>query len=252
MTAARTISRRGGFTLIELLVVVAIVATLVALAMPATRKLTQNNGRGQAVTLARAMIGQARATAISQRRMAGVVFFEETAANSRPANGGAVAAQIFVEDFDQQRHNPKAGMTVFVELSAERQYLPAGIAVGALNDDAKRGVMTGDTTTGGNTRVILFDAAGQLILRHGIGRAAATAGAAAGTYPKAAIDWLFPSPRGTVSEGVSTPGLFFYDAGEYRQAAIPTGAAGNAARAQWIRNHSDVVIVNAYTGGVMQ
>ncbi len=202
--------------------------------------------------MARAMISQARGIAIAQHRQAGVVFFEETVLNSRPVNAGT-AMQLFVEDYDQAQYAPSTGITVFVPFSNERQYLPGGIALAALNDQPDRGVMTADATTGGNTRAILFDAGGQMILRHGLARQNLPSGTTIpGTYPRAARDWSFTTAHADPSLGISCPGIFLFDAAEYKGAGIPTDASGNAQRNLWIKQHADAVILNTYTGGFIQ
>ncbi len=91
----RATSGGGGgraFSLIELRVVVAIIAIHSAIAIPAIKQASPKaTTRSQATNLVRAAIANARMIAVSQHRMAGVVFFEETVQYSRPVNSAQVA-----------------------------------------------------------------------------------------------------------------------------------------------------------------
>jgi prepilin-type N-terminal cleavage/methylation domain-containing protein len=246
---------RHAFTLIELLVVIAVIVILAAITVPAVRGLTTSNNRSQALNVVRSYIAAARSLALNGHRMAGVVFFEESADYARPASTGQTAMQLFVEDYDQAQYTPLAPNTVFVAHSHDRQYLPPNIRVAVLNDDPARGVMTGDdqsaANTRGATRAILFNAQGQMITRTGLARPDLGAGAP-GTYPRAYGDWNFTTKRSAhPNVGVSAPGVFLFDMNEYRAQNIPADVAGDAQRVAWIKQHADAVMVNAYTGTLL-
>jgi len=167
-------------------------------------------------------------------------------------NPNQTAMQLIVEDFNQAQYNPLATNTVFIEYSAQRQYLPTGIKVAALNDDPARGVMTGDEQSSslGATRVILFNAQGQLSTRHGLARP--DLAGVAGSPAKARGDWRFTTKRGTASVGVSSPGVFVVDMNEYQAQNLPTDHTGDAARDAWIKRNSSVIAINANTGGILE
>jgi prepilin-type N-terminal cleavage/methylation domain-containing protein len=267
--------RRSAFTLIELIVVISIIVILSAIAVPAIKNLTKSNDTSQAANLVRTMIAQARTIAISQHRVAGVVFFEETAANSLPVNAGQTAMQLFVEDYNQRRMLPGDGTDtveyrvtpptrifpadnqclVVVSFSSERQYLPSGIKLATLSDDAANvgNINTAENTTANaNTcRAILFDANGQLITRGGLVTPDPGTGTP-GTYPKAYGDWRFLKPAdATVAnylKATSSPGFFLYNKADFDAQSF----ANDSARALWLKQHADVVIVNAYTGTVIR
>src|SRR4051812_39508316 len=106
-----------GFTLMELLVVITIIVLLIAIAIPAVKILGKNNGEAQASNTIRTFLANARALAISQHRQAGIVFFEETAANAPILHSGQTAMQIIIEDYNQAQHVPGPGNTVFIYYS---------------------------------------------------------------------------------------------------------------------------------------
>ncbi len=255
--AAAHFRRRGGgraFSLIELLVVIAIIAILSAIAIPAIKSLTKSNDQSQATNLVRAAIANARMIAVSQHRMAGVVFFEETVQYSRPVNSAQTAMQLFVEDYNQQQYflppNTPAplGTTFFVPLSADRQYLPAGIKLATLSDVGSGLNVAENVVSGHPARAILFDSTGQLLLRGQLATPKLTAfGAVQGTYPYASGDWKFlneiPSTP-AISGAFTSPGFFLYNKTEFDAQSF----AGETALAQWLVRHADAVIVNGYTG----
>jgi prepilin-type N-terminal cleavage/methylation domain-containing protein len=256
------------FTLIELLTVVAIIAVISVIAVPAIAALTKDNSRVQAGNQVRAYLSMARSLALAQHRMVGVVFFEETGDHALPVHGGRTAMQLFAEDFDQRRAEYRTsggkypgdvGNTVFVAYSTAREYLPAGMRVAALNDDPARQAMTGDDKTAtlsrpegtrGVTRAVLFDGQGQVIARHGLARPDQGTGAA-GTYPRAYGDWNFATKTGDSHMGVSSPGVFLYDAVGYAAEGFAGGRAGDEARNAWLKGHANVVVVNANTGALL-
>jgi prepilin-type N-terminal cleavage/methylation domain-containing protein len=242
---------RRAFTLIELIVVISIIVILSAIAIPATKMLMKSNGTAQGANLVRTMIGQARTMALSQHRAAGVVFFEETPAHSMPVNSNATAMQIFVEAYNQQdpAFPPVTdGSIYFVEGSA-REYLPSGIKVATLNDAQLNAAMftAGENSASPVTRVIIFDANGQLALRGGL-RTTPTSGPA-GSDPQREGDWNFLNAGvPTVTAPFSSPGFILYSKSEYDSQTF----ADDAKRSEWLRNNSNVVIVNGYTGGIIQ
>jgi prepilin-type N-terminal cleavage/methylation domain-containing protein len=247
-----SVEGRRAFTLIELVTVVAIMGAVAALALPAIGALTKDNSRAQAANQVRAYVSLARSLAIAQHRMVGVVFLEETGKYALPVHGGQTAMQLFAEDYEQAGYNCAAGNTVFVAYGPVREYLPAGIRVAALNDDAARGVMTGDeaSATVGRTRAVLFDAQGRLITRHGLARPDLGT-ASAGAYPWAMGDWNFTTKRGNASLGMSSPGILLYDGMAYEAAHIAPDHSGDGARNAWLKGHANVVLVNANTGALL-
>jgi prepilin-type N-terminal cleavage/methylation domain-containing protein len=269
-------AQHSAFTLIELIVVISIIVILSAIAVPAIKNLTKSNDTSQAANLVRTMIAQARTIAISQHRVAGVVFFEETAANSLPVNAGQTAMQLFVEDYNQRRMLPPDGTDavdyrvskapnvfpinnqylVVVSFSSERQYLPAGIKLATLSDDvaSTKNINTGDNTTVNTNlaRAVLFDASGQLITRGGLVTPDSTTGTP-GSYPRAYADWRFLNPVDAVgipnySKSASSPGFFLYNKNDYDAQSF----VDDKARGDWLRQHADVIVVNGYTGTVIR
>jgi len=255
MTHATSSARRhAAFTIIELLVVMTVIVILVSISIPAVRAVSVGNSRRQAENQIRAMLVQARSIAIAQHRQTGVVFFEETAKYARPVRGGQTAMQIFIEDYDQAQYTPDPKNTVFVAYSPGRDYLPEGVRVAALNDDVSRGLMNGDEASAslGRTRAILFNAEGKLETRHGLARPDLSPANSPGKYPWAMGDWMFTTKRGSPSVGVSSPGVFIYDAIEYAEQNIPADQSGDIRRDAWIKHHSTVILVNGNTGGLIE
>ncbi len=244
---------RPAFSLIELLVVIAIIGLVTSISLPAVKALAADNSRAQAVNQIRALLAQARGIARAEQRQAGVVFFDETFAYSSPVHNNQTAMQLIVEDYNQAQYNPLPDNTVFLPYSTSRQYLPAAVKVAALNDDPTRGVMTGDepSSTLGVTRVILFNADGQLLTRHGLARPDMGSGSP-GTYPKASADWRFLTKRDThANVGVSSPGIFLFDSADYAAQNIPPDHSGDAQRTTWIQRHASVILINANTGALL-
>jgi prepilin-type N-terminal cleavage/methylation domain-containing protein len=261
---------RRGFTLIELLVVIGIIVLLAGMSVPAIKSLTKSNDQTQATNLVRSMLSAARSIAISQHRMAGVVFFEETPRYSRPVNGGRTAMQIFVEDFNQQQYSQggavvPTGVTVFVYYSMARQYLPVGTRAATLADIA--GVPTDlsvDSNTPGpsRSRSIVFDANGQTVLRRGIAAPFPGAGNSEpdmGTYPTGYGDWQFLTPNGKFNDGAgsptasrTSPGVFVFNQAELASLFPPGRTPDDATTSAWIKQHADLVLVNPNTGNFIR
>lgn len=258
-----------GFTLIELLTVIAIIVLLAGLSFPAIRSMTKSNDQSQSVNVVQAMVTSARNIAVTQRRMAGVVFFEETPQNASPANTLQTAMQLIVEDYDQRRDGTGSdttlnysrgggkfavdvGMTVFVAYNRERQYLPKGIRIATLSDSSNVVRMNEQQDAGSRARVVIFDADGQVLLRGFLTAPDPALGAQqAGQYPRAYADWGFLKPSDNVQLGTglnaySSPGFFIYNQSDFESASL----ANDSARAQWLINHADVLVVNTYTGNV--
>jgi prepilin-type N-terminal cleavage/methylation domain-containing protein len=247
----RQFPARRAFTLVELVVVIAIIAVLAAMTVPAIRSLTQDNAKAQAAAQIRAALSEARGIALARGAQAGVVFFQETAAHSAPVHGDQIALQIFIAEPDQTTATPmNPKNTLFVPYSTARAYLPAGVAVAALNDAANKGVINGDST-GGHSLAVLFDPSGRMLTRHGLARRNLSGPSTPGTYPEAMLDWNFAS-QGTPnsdnsSDGISSPGIFLYDQKEYAAAAT----ASDAARDTWVKRHATAIIINANTGALL-
>lgn len=248
--------RPRGFTLIEMLAVIGIIVLVIGISVPAVGAMMRGNKQAQAQNQVRSYLSFARSTALMRQCQVGVVFFQETADHAMPYHGNQIAMQIFIEEHDQTTtpaKNPKN--TLFAPFSKTREYLPAGIAVAALNDVPGKQAINGDST-GGHNLAILFDATGQMVTRHGLARRNLPSNGTAGTYPWAMADWNFAS-QGTVnsdnsSNGISSPGVFLYDLSAYESQNIASGSAGDLARGAWIKQHANVIVVNANTGGILR
>jgi prepilin-type N-terminal cleavage/methylation domain-containing protein len=236
--------RARAFTLIELVVVIAIIAILAAMTVPAIKSLSKSNDISQATNVVRSMISNARSIAVAQHRMAGIVFFDETSTYSSPVHGNQTALQLIVESFDQS--GVPAGNAGFVYYSTQRQYLPEGVRLASLSDNAlgAGNVETGDVALGTpGARAILFDANGDLVLRGGLITPPISGGPTPGSYAdnSAYGDWRFDGS----SAARSYPGFFLFNSVEYQ-----AQSAGN--RPSWLKKNSSVIIVNANTGGVLR
>lgn len=241
--------KRKAFTLVELLVVIVVMVILIGIMLPVIKGMTRNNNRKQAVNLVTTMIAQARGIAIKEGRQAGVIFFEESAQYANPRNPNQTCMQFIVEDRNQAQYAKRPENTVFIHHSTARQYFPLGIMVGVLNDDPAKMVMTG-SGSGGQSRVILFDSKGQMILRNGIARPDLGSGAA-GTYPRAYGDWKLTTKAGDPFDGVSSPGLMIFGKKDYEQ-FLSLGTPTDQQKSDWIQQNTDVLIVNAITGNIIR
>jgi hypothetical protein len=108
-------------------------------------------------------------------------------------------------------------------------------------------MITGDTA-GGSSRVIMFNAKGQMTVHGGIARASTVATPKA---PKPYADWNIATPKGAASDGVSSPGLIVFNYNEYKQNNFNPSTDQTKADL-WIQQHADVLTVNAYTGNVIR
>src|SRR5689334_2041290 len=79
---------RAGFTAVEIMLVVAIMVLLLAMAVPAFNFITGSRSTDAAQNLVSAMLGRARAYAISSEKYAGVAFFVD------PATGRSTMALV--------------------------------------------------------------------------------------------------------------------------------------------------------------
>jgi prepilin-type N-terminal cleavage/methylation domain-containing protein len=287
------------FTIIELLLVIAIIAILVGISFPEIRSMTKSSNLSQASNLVRAMLETARATAISQHRVAGVVFFEETAQYAYPVHAGQTAMQLCVESFDQTGLGTlQLGMVSF---NPDRQYLPQGVILATLSNPASNpsGVATGQVigvqnadarTAGGYSRVILFDANGQLLLRAGLSLTPTTippypcggsnpplpvpgpnppAAGTPGTYPQAYGDWGFIGSTVMINGNAvlittsvtpvpfSSPGFILYNKSDYEAAESkfgvpPSSNSPDQDQAIWLKKNATVVSINVYTGSAIR
>ena len=216
----------GGFTLIELLTVMAIIIVLLGVTVPAATTLMKGNNQKQAVNMATAYIASARATAMSSKTPVALVFFED------PANRNQTAVQLL----RQVSYDTASGISEFSKISGRNmEYLPRGVKVSVLKGDGK--MTFEDPNTGvidGNSRVILFDGSGQLLLRSRLNKS--SSGNAAWTL------------NGDAVTSFSSPALIIYDFVAYK-AATEGGAIGSS---NWLQKNGDLLVINAYTGNVIR
>ncbi|HVS70643.1 MAG TPA: prepilin-type N-terminal cleavage/methylation domain-containing protein [Phycisphaerae bacterium] len=241
------------FTLIEVMVVISIIVILLAVSIPTIKALTTGSREAQAVNLIRSYLVNARALAMREHHLVGVVFFEEDPnnhklADSPPANTSQTAMQLIMEDPDQSQFLPGKNLG-FIYYSRDRQYLPRGVQVALLNDDATKTMTTGDESSG-VARCILFDQNGQMVLRSRLVRPKLTGATDVGGYPQAYKDWNFDSAGTTSGSTSSSPGLVVFDMQEYKAQNFTTAQSDK--KAQWLQQHADVLIVNPYTGSLIQ
>ena len=258
---------KWAFTIIELLIVIAIIIILVSVSLPLVSKMMQNNSQTQAVNMVTAYLANARGEAIVRKRQVGVVFYEQTAAYASPYNKNQTAVMLCMEDPNQSQYYkspdvPGTTITIFMAMPGRSpEYLPNGIKLATLDDNASNNNDNTDTvfrlqeesSSSRRTRVIMFDANGQLILRNGLGRADLTmipfsSDPAGGKY-KITGDWAFTTPKGTPSDAVTSPAVVVYDGRTFDQAAV-AGNDNNVAK--WMKANADILIVNAYTGNVLR
>jgi prepilin-type N-terminal cleavage/methylation domain-containing protein len=250
--------KRRAFTLIEVLVVISIVVIMLAVAVPTIRALTKGNSQKQAVNLMTTMLANARATAISTHKPTGIVIYEYPAVANKVSN----EATSFIQPVTQSKYDGANKVRYFTRVQGSGpQRLPSGIQVATLDAGVnafRTQSANAETAAGGNfgasCRVILFDSNGQMLLANGIG-----------TDPSLATDavaqaWNLhgdqKSSGGNIQQtrGSSSPGFLIYDAVLFNAEHTAAIAAGNEATADpiWLRQNSDVLVVNAYTGNVIR
>ncbi len=259
------IARHTAFSLIELLVVVAIMGILLVVAIPAIKALTQNNNQKQARNMASVYIAAARSAALQQRRLVGCVFYED------PTNKNQVAVRLVRET------GVNADLTYFGAIpGSQAEFMPRAIRIGVLDDNTTWNVRTEQQATAEQrTRLILFDANGQLVLRNGLGVNTYDAGTTYNTGEAVASggstyvcvrpvtvgqspvannssywrreDWYIRATSSALNDGVSTPGIVIWDDNDFRAANL----GSDAARGDWVLKNADILIVNAYTGNLL-
>lgn len=238
--------RHGAFTLIELLVVISIIIILLAVSIPTIRALTKGNNQKQAVNLMTTMLANARATAISTRKCSGIVVYEypPTTDIKNPTQ-----ATSFIQLVTQSKYDGIKSLRYFTRVPGTgAQRLPPAIQVATLDMGVNAfRTQASDTTSstllrGANCRVILFDGNGQLLVSRGIATDASLA-----TDPVAQA-WNMSADTVSLNKGSSSPAFLVYDAGLF---AAQHNASGST-DATWLRQNSDVVVVNAYTGNVIR
>lgn len=225
---------RKAFTIIELIVVMGIMLILLAIVLPAIKSLTRNNNQKQATNMLVALIDNAHALAVQSHTPAGIVIYED------PSQTGQSSVQLIVQSSQSElRYFVRAPRT-------GSQSFPVGIKL-AMLDDSVIGMRTESSTSDTKCRVILFNGEGQMILVDSLAHDPTVMDAAA-------IAWNLNATTGAAnhSKGVSGPGLVVYN-GNDMQAATNNGVITDATtRANWLKANSDVLIVNAYTGGIIR
>src|SRR4051812_709861 len=110
------------FTLIELMVVIGIIVLLILVAVPALGLITGSRSVDRAENNLSALLGRARADALGLQRDTGVMFFID------PATQGVTAAEVFATSPPAA---PVAGIDVYLDFVADRDFLPMPKGVGA-------------------------------------------------------------------------------------------------------------------------
>lgn len=231
--------KRKAFTLVELLVVISVMIILMAMMLPAIKSVTRNNSQKQAANMTTALLANARTLAIQRGKYVGLVFFRN------PEAPGQTSTQLVVE-------TSTTGTIQYFTKASDPQPFPTGMRAGML-DDASFMVgavqhqlfRTDESTTNTAARIILFTPNGQMLLRNGLARDPSLT-------DNITAAWNLNATVGNESRGVSSPAVVIYSGAEL-QAAIDNGTATTSQdRALWIEGHSDVLVVNAYTGGIVR
>jgi len=219
-----------GFTIIELVVVITIMIILVGVTMPAIKSLTRNNNQKQAVNLLTSMIANAHSMALQTHMPAGLVIYEDSATKGQNSAQLIVSTAASQSDFVRA---PRSGP----------QPLPVGIRVAVLDDGSSttfKGFRSGEYSTTGGGRIILFDGNGQLVLRNNLTASTDTASAAL---------WF---GSGANAAGISKPGFVVYNSNDLQAAKDKNLVTDDPSMAKWLQQFADVIIVNAYTGNVIR
>jgi prepilin-type N-terminal cleavage/methylation domain-containing protein len=249
-TIAPPRGRSAAFTLIEVLVVISIVVILLAVSVPTIRALTKGNSQKQAVNLMTTMLANARATAISTRKVSGIVVYEYPATTSVTNPSQATS---FIQPITQTAYNGSTKVRFFNRVPGTGpQRLTSGIQVATLdvgiNAFRTQATDTG-TFLGGNCRVILFDNNGQLLLANGLAIEATNTDPVAFAWNlRGDPDQSTTQVKQSVTRGASSPGFLVYDAGLF----VAQHSTSGSTDAAWLRQNSDVIVVNAYTGNVIR
>ncbi len=242
-------SIRRAFTLIELLVVMGIIIILIAISGPALKALAKSDGTASAANQIRAYLSNARALAISQHTQMGVVFFEQSPTNAPTGHFNQTAMQIFYADPDQTKYGTvPAPNTVFIPYSNDIQYLPNGLEVATLAQDSTGALAFAsgrNAAVATQMRAIIFSSDGQLVLRDGV--ATSTSG------NPALQDWNFGVPgtaptTGTGNDPTSTGAILIYNNADLRAENFTS----DTDRLNWLQKNAAIVVVNAYTGGIIR
>jgi len=259
MTHKRTINSRGGFTLVEMLVVVAIMAIMLAMAVPSIPGMLRSNKMASAKNTIKSTLGQAQAYAAATQKYAGVRF--------QQANNGRQYLVVIEHRGDYE----------FTAIpNAKPAALPVGIALisGVIdiisNDDLKNDSLRNYDPDDPalcmenlNTFSIIFSPTGQLVVKNvevvssGIGR-----GMIFGTYNSTVLylpsdgryrllshdqtdsaDWC--------NNENSTAGLYFYEVGAMGE--VRAGLRYSEFINRHVGNNSvERIMINIYTGGVIE
>lgn len=226
---------RRAFTLIELMVVIAIIIIIVAVSVPALKALTKGNDTAQATSMLSSLIANARSTAISNGSYAAVIFYE--ANNGKEAQTSAIFA---VED---RASTTSAAVYLLPAGNTTVQRLPSGSRVSAVDSTGVFAVQTDATST---PRIILFDNLGQLSFQSNIRLSPLTTST---TPPISQNSVNILAQWNTDFHGTgpwsSTPALVLYSQTQLTSDAPPDTN-------QWLLQHAKVLVVNAYTGTVIQ
>jgi Tfp pilus assembly protein FimT len=248
---SKTSARRHAFTLIELMVVIGIMIIILAVSIPGLKAMTKGNDVGQATSMVSSLIANSRSIAISQGRIAGVAFYE-----GNGGKAGQTQAAFVVEDLATTAADTNGTVHLMPLSGGTIQQLPRGAKIVGLDtaDTSAANVGTLNIGTAANVpaRVVLFDEGGQLLVRANLLldlSGSTTIQSTKETLSSWASDWNWASGWSNTANP-STPAIVIYSDGEFQSAGMP----GQDASTQnlWLLQHAKVLVVNAYTGTVIQ